>query len=51
MGCLGERSGCAVTHIARPTPVEDDETNDRRAIGDAFGRLLDQIPPERWPMV
>jgi hypothetical protein len=28
-----------------------DRTNDLRAIGDAFGRLLDQMPPERWPMV
>jgi hypothetical protein len=29
--------------------LADDRKDDPRAIGDAFGRLLDQIPPKQWP--
>ena len=25
--------------------------NDRRAIGTALGKLMDWLPPERWPVV
>lgn len=31
--------------------LADDRKDDPRAIGHAVGKLLDQIPPERWPMV
>jgi hypothetical protein len=31
--------------------LKDDRKDDPRAIGDALGRLLDQIPPKQWPMV
>jgi hypothetical protein len=29
--------------------LEPARQDDPRAIGDALGRLLDQIPPSRWP--
>ena len=31
--------------------LQDDRKDDPRAIGDALGRLLDQIPPKQWPRV
>jgi hypothetical protein len=31
--------------------LKDDRKDDPRAIGDALGRLLDQILPKQWPMV
>jgi hypothetical protein len=31
--------------------LDPDVRNDRHAIGAALGKLMDRMPPERWPMM